>query len=84
MLIKNLKAQLYSDIDDIIPGQYEIGQGCEGNEFINLLRVEPLDIEQISNALGLDIKEAKNRILELEISGRICLNTDGKYNIKSF
>lgn len=84
LLIKNLKAQLYSSVDDIIPGQYEIDSREGDDEIINLLKVEPLDIEQICAVLGLGINDVKNRILELEIRGMICLNSDAKYNIKSF
>ena len=41
-----------------------------------------LDIEQISEALKKDISETKKEVLDLEINGQICLNVDGKYNIK--
>ena len=56
--------------------------GGEVNEVLNLLKVEQLDIEQISEALKKDISETKKEVLDLEINGQICLNVDGKYNIK--
>ena len=81
-LIKDLKAQLFTGIDDIIPGQFSLIGGGEVNEVLNLLKVEQLDIEQISEALKKDISETKKEVLDLEINGQICLNVDGKYNIK--
>lgn len=81
-LIKDLKAQLFSGVDDIIPGQLKLYKGMDSNKIINLLRVEQLDIEQISELLDMDINDTKNEILQLELKGQICLNTDGKYNIK--
>lgn len=81
-LIKDLKAQLFSGVDDIIPEQLKLLKEIDTNEILNLLRVEQLDIEQISDTLNMDISDTKNEILKLELKGQICLNTDGKYNIK--
>lgn len=81
-LIKDLKAQIYSGIGDIIPGQLGLLDGTQTHEILNLLKTERLDIEQISEILDKEIHEVKREILDLEIKGRVCLNTDGKYNIK--
>lgn len=82
-LIKDLKAQLFTGIDDIIPGQFGLLEECVVNDILNLLKVEQLDIEEISEALNKNISETKKEVLDLEIKGQICLNVDGKYNIKS-
>jgi DNA processing protein len=81
-LIKDLKAQLFSGVGDIIPGKLDLISNTESNEILNLLKVEQLDIEQISTALEMDINTLRSDLLELEINGQICLNADGKYNIK--
>ena len=81
-LINHMKAQLFSGIGDIIPGKLRFLDDKQTSDVINLLLVEPLDLEQISEALNKDVKETVREILDLEIKGQICLNADGKYNIK--
>jgi len=90
LLIKNNKAQLFTDINDILPGQLEflkLNKTAQKNDLLRnsiteLLIVEALSFDEIS--LNIDAKASllKEILLELEIQGIICLNSNGKYNMK--
>jgi len=90
-LIKENKAHLFSQIDDIIPSQYKLevldesskGQSNQANAVINLLSVEQLSFEELCRHVSIDRNVLQNILLELELKQLICLNNNGKYNIKS-
>lgn len=97
-LIKNNKAQLFSDIHDILPAQLPItdlkksvavGNSRDLEEpesltrsVVKLLKVEALAFDDLSDYLKIKDSLLKETLLELEIQGIICLNSNGKYNMK--
>lgn len=92
-LIKMNKAQLFTHYHDIIPpqlqfltGEKEISIRGESNSaqnhILRLLQVEELSLDDILYHLEEEKILIERTLLELEIQGIICLNRNGKYNIK--
>lgn len=91
LLIKNNKAQLFTDVNDILPKQLMFlkstqtskGDDIPENKIIELLRAEPLTFDDIFSQAEIKVDILKEVLLELEVQGLICLNNNGKYNMKS-
>ncbi len=85
-LIKNNKAQLFSDVHDILPEQTSVFEAVKYDskslQILDLLAIESLNIDDLSKNLKIDLVELKTLLLQLEIEGIICLNRNGKYNMK--
>lgn len=86
LLLKNNKAQLFTDVRDILPEQtlfYEsVDIDPQSKIVINLLKTESAGFDDILKKTDIQEQELKSLILQLEMQGIICLNRNGKYNMK--
>lgn len=89
-LIKRNKAQILTDIGDLLPLQSEfqfnnypdyLQISTEDKAILGILQTEPMSFDQILNYVSMSDLNLKERLFEMELEGHICLNGEGKYYI---
>ena len=91
ILIKQNKAELLADIDELSPTQSRIMLSSRGLNFSNnqdkeifkLLTAQAMSFDELLIFLDIKPDNLRNALFELELSGEICLNEFGQYNMKS-
>lgn len=89
-LIKRNKAQILTDISDLLPLQSEfqfnsnpeyLQLTSEDRAIISILQTEPMSFDQILNCVSMSDLNLKEHLFEMELGGHVCLNGEGKYFI---